>query len=287
MSQIKPGLKIDRIAYLDLLDSDGENLSDSVIINETVWHDSLRTAGKPDGSSFENSDFEKNALSWKKCGARVVYYDYLMGIYSSKQRWTPIADEFQSVCQRFAKLDIDGLGTQMECFNMWNNIFNFYTYGRTAYDTSLSIDKNLDRFCRIFEESTEYIKEIIKIGEKTADGQAPIHRISRYLIENIDREKIYDLYDKALKNTKSIRARNNIRLMRMVWHYSVLEITNPRYTDKDLGAISEANDPTGELWFMHKNFDSFTSKKEGYAIAIPVEKRTDKEFAGDKWYDFE
>lgn len=287
VSKVKPNLKIDRIAYLDLLECSSESLSDSVIVNETVWHDTLRTAGKPDGSSFENSQFEKNALLWKNCGARVVYYDYLMGIYSSKQRWTPVSDEFQSVCKRFAQIGIDGLGTQMECFNMWNNIFNFYAYARTAYDTALSFENNLERFCRIFGNGKEYIKEIIKTSEKTADGQEPIHRISRYLVENIDRKKIYDLYENALGSAKAPRERNNIRLMRMVWHYSVLEVTNPRYTDKDLGAISTADDKSGELWFMHQNFDSFTSENEGFGISIPTEKRSDTEFVPDKWYDFE
>ena len=287
VSGVKPNLKIDRIAYLDILDCDGEKLSDSVVVNETVWHDTLRIGGKPDGSAFVDSEFEKNALLWKACGARVVYYDYLMGIYSSKQRWTPVADEFQSVCKRFTELDIDGLGTQMECFNLWNHIFNFYAYARTAYDTSLSFEDNLDSFCRIFANGGDYIKAIISEGEKNAHGQEPIHRISRYLIENIDREKIYKLYEQALMTAQTPRARNNVRLMRMVWHYSVLEVTNPRFTDKDLGAISCADDKSGELWFMHQNFDSFTSKKEGCGISIPVEKRSDTEFVPDKWYDFE
>ena len=287
VSRVKPGLKIDRIAYLDLLDTDDEKLSDSVVVNEAVWHETLRTAGKPDGSSFVNSDFEKNALLWKNLGARVVYYDYLMGIYSSKQRWTPVADEMQSVCRRFTKLGIDGLGTQIECYNMWNNIFNFYAYGRCAYDTNLSFDDNLENFCRIFGSGKEFIKEIIREGERIVDGQEGIHRISRYLIENIDCDKIYKLYEKALETAETPLFRNNIRLMRMVWHYSVLEVTNPRFTDKDLGAISQADDESGELWFMHYKFDSFTSNNEGYAISIPVEKRTNKDFEPDKWYDFE
>ncbi len=287
VSGVKPNLKIDRIAYLDLLDCDGEKLSDCVVVNEAVWHDSLRKAGKPDGSCFENSDFENNALLWKNSGARVVYYDYLMGIYSSKQRWTPVADEFQSVCQRFVNLGIDGLGTQIECYNVWNNIFNFYAYGRTAYDTTLSFENNLESFCRIFGKGGKYIGQIICEGEKIADGQEGIHRISRYLIENIDTDKIYGLYEKALDSAETPEARNNVRLMRMVWHYSVLEVTNPRFTEKDLGAISQADDQSGELWFMHRNFDSFTSKNEGYGISIPVEKRGDTEFLSNKWYDFE
>ncbi|MBQ4631719.1 MAG: DUF4838 domain-containing protein [Clostridia bacterium] len=286
VSKFKPNLKIDRIAYLDLLDSEDEMLTDSVVINEAVWHETLRTAGKPDGSSFENSDFEKNALSWKKLGARVVYYDYLMGIYSSKQRWLPIADEIQAIAKRFCTLGIYGSGTQIEPFNLWNHIFNFFSFARTLYDTSLTIEDNLEKFCRIFGEGAPFVKEIILLGEKTADGQDTIARISRYVIENIDRKMVYELYEKALETATSSLCKNNIRLMRMVWHYSVLEVTNPRFTEKDMGAISTADDTNGELTYMHTFFDSFTSKNEGYGVAIPIQKK-DIEFIADKWYSMD
>ena len=46
---------------------------------------------------------------------------------------------------------------------MWNNIFNFYTFGRTAYDTTLTMEDNLDRFCMIFGNGAPMIEEIMCI----------------------------------------------------------------------------------------------------------------------------
>ena len=211
-----------------------------------------------------------------------------MGIYSCKQKWLPAADEMQAVCKRFLKLGIDGLGTQMEAYNMWNHIFNFYTYGRTAYDTSLSMEDNLVSFARIFGEGAEEVKEIIRIGEEIVDGQVVIQKVAQYLMDNIDKEKIYSLYEKALEKTADKRCRNNIRLMRMVWRYTDLMVNNPVLEDDGTKAfISNTRDDTGELWYMGSRFDSFISGKEGYGIAIPTLKRSDAEFVHDKWYKFE
>jgi len=171
------------------------------------------------------------------------------------------------------------------CFNVY--IFNFYTYGRTAYDISLSFEDNLDRFCRNFGDGAKYIAEIIRYGEGIIDGQASIDKASIYLMEHIDKEYVYNLYEKALEAAKGAVARNNVRLMRMVFRYSDLEFNNPRYTDEDTGIISNAGDESGELWYMHDKFDSFKSGKEGYAIAMPIKKTTEKEFTPDKWYIFE
>ena len=284
----KPYIKIDRIAYIDLLECNGKKISENIIIDEAVWHSTLRCAGKPDGSCFKDSEFEKNILEWKKTGAKVVYYDYLMGIYSCKQRWLPIADELQAVCRRFKEVGIYGLGSQMECYNLWNNIFNFYTYGRTAYDTELSMADNLERFCRIFGEGAPYIKEIICIGEDIVDGQSPLSKMTPYLMEHIDKEKIYALYEKAFEEAKTPLCRNNIRLMRMVWRYTDLELSENPIADESIPAyISTVPDKTGELWYMHENFDSFISGNEGFGISIPVSMHTDAAFKPDYWYMFE
>lgn len=284
----KPYIKIDRIAYIDLLECNGKKISENIIIDEAVWHSTLRSVGKPDGSCFKGSDFEKNILQWKKTGAKVVYYDYLMGIYSCKQRWLPIADELQAVCRRFKEVGIYGLGSQMECYNLWNNIFNFYTYGRTAYDTELSMADNLERFCRIFGEGAPYIKEIICIGEDIVDGQLPLSKMTPYLMEHIDKEKIYALYEKAFEEAKTPLCRNNIRLMRMVWRYTDLELSENPIADESIPAyISTVPDKTGELWYMHENFDSFISGNEGFGISIPVSMHTDAIFKPNYWYMFE
>lgn len=284
----KPELKIDKIAYMDLLECDVENISSSVIVDEAVWFDTgLRRVGKPDGTCLSNTKYEEVLLKWKNAGAEVVYYDYLMGIYGCRQRWMPASDEMQEISKRLCKIGISGLGTQLEAFNMWNHIFNFYSYARGAYDISLSFDDKLKRFCLIFGEGRKYIEEIIRYGEHILDGQVTIDKASEYLMENIDKERVYSLYEKALEAAKDKTSRNNIRLMRMVFRYSDLELNNPRYTTERTGIISDALDESGELWYMHSNFDSFKSGKEGYAIAIPVSKTATNEFIPDKWYIFE
>ena len=287
VSKTKPHIKIDRTVYLDMRECNFDNLSPSMMVNQALWHDDLRTIGKPDGSCFANTEFEESIMKWKKAGATAVYYDYLMGAYCKRQKWMPAADEMQAECKRFCEMGIYGLGTQIEPFNMWNHIFNFYSYGRTAYNTDLSMDDNLEIFCKIFGSGGEYVKEVIRYGEEVLDGQTTISYIAKYFMERIDKDKIYALYEKAFDAAENEFFRNNIRLMRMVFRYSDLEISNPLFTEEDTGAISPASDETGELWYMHEHFDSFTSKKEGYGIAFPVEKRSDAEFVPDKWYLFE
>ena len=44
-------------------------------------------------------------------------------------------------------------------------------------------------------------------------------------MEHIDKEKIYALYEKAFEEAKTPLYRNNIRLMRMVWRYTDLELS--------------------------------------------------------------
>ena len=87
---------------------------------------------------------------------------------------------------------------------------------------------------------------------------------------------------------KNILEWNNLHLMRMVWRYTDLEVSNPPLeNDGTFAHISMASDESGELWHMHENFDSFTSGKEGFGIAIPVKKRSEAVFGADKWYLFE
>ena len=288
VNESNPNIKIDRISYLDLTDCDGGKLSSSVIIDEATWHQKLRSVGRPDGGCFKDSVFEKNALEWKKTGATVVYYDYLMGNYGAQQKWMPTADELQAVCKRFCELGIYGLGTQIETYNMWNNIFNFYTYGRTAYDTSLSMEDNLALFGRIFGDGAEKIKDIIRLAEKVVDGESIISAAGIYLINNIDKAKVYKLFDEAFAEAKDEFGRNNIRMMRMVFRYSELQV---KCIKDEAGTMEITDAERAELWHIHDKFDSYITRNEGYAIAIDVKEvnvaRPNVNFIPDKWYLFE
>lgn len=290
----KPDIKIDQIAYADIVNCETEKICSNIIIDESTWHHTtlgLRKVGKPDGSCL--SPFEDILLKWKSAGAQVVYYDYFMGNYGSFQRWMPIADEMQAICKRFCEKGIMGLGTQIEVYNMWNNIFNFYSYARCAYNSDISFLDNLENFCRIFGEGSEEIKEIIKEAERILDGESRINEAGLYLMQHIDKEKIYYLYNKALEKTKLPIHRNNIRLFRMVFRYSDLETSSPKINLSEIippelqGHTSPAMDDTGELRYMYENFDSFESRKEGYAIAFPINEKCMGEFSPDIWYKFE
>lgn len=287
VTKVKPDVKFDQIAYVDLFDCEAEKVHPSVIIDQTVWHSiGLRGVGKPNGSCLNGTLFEKTALNWKKAGAEAVYYDYMMGTFGALQRWLPMAEEIHATCNRMREVGILGLGSQMEVFNMWNHILNFYTFGRTAYDNSLTFEDNLESFSKLFGKGGEAMKEIIRIGEKHVDGQTTLGYAGKELAEIIDYDKVSSLYDKALELAETKREKNNVRLMRMVFRYSHLDFFNPR-DKKYLGSSkSGAIDNTGELTYMLENFDSFISGKEGYGIAIPVANKVDTVFTPDKWYEF-
>ena len=289
VSSKMPNVKIDQIAYNDVVNCESEKISPTVLIDESTWHtqSGLRTVGKPDGSCLADTIYEESLLSWQKAGAQVVYYDYFMGNYGAMQKWMPMADEMQAMCKRFVEKGIWGLGTQMEVFNVWNNIFNFYTYGRTAYDTDLSFDDNLNKFCKIFGEAAPMLKEIIRMGENVIDGQVQIQEAGKYLIQNIDKEKVYALYEEALKAAETKLAQNNVRLMRMVFRYSDLEATSERLDVSVPHVITKAADKTGELLYMNENFGSYLTGKEGYGIAFSVQKLSDAVYTPDYWYDFD
>ncbi len=287
VTKVKPYIKFDQIAYVDLFDCEAEKVHPSVIIDQTVWHSiGLRGVGKPDGSCLNGTLFEKTALDWKKAGAQAVYYDYMMGTFGALQRWLPMAEEIHATCNRMKEVGILGLGSQMEVFNMWNHILNFYTFGRTAYDNTLTFEDNLESFSKLFGKGAEAMKEIIRIGEKLVDGQTTLGYAGKELAEIIDYDKVSELYDKALESAQTKREKNNVRLMRMVFRYSHLDFFNPR-DKKYLGSSkSGAVDNTGELTYMVENFDSFISGKEGYGIALPVANKVETVFTPDKWYEF-
>lgn len=286
VAKAKPHVKIDQCAYVDLSICETDRISSSVIIECATWFkDGLRKVGKPDGTCLNGTIYEDAILEWKNAGAKVAYYDYFMGIFASVQKWMPMADEMQAICRRFVEKGILGLGTQIEPFNMWNNIVNFLCFGRTAYDTNLSLSDNLDIFTRIFGNAAPVIKEIVLYGEEVLDGNEIIYRSGEYLIKNIDRQRVYALYEKALKMAETKRAKNNVKLMRMVFRYSDLEVNNEKH-DNEAIKITKAKDPTGELTYLYDNYDSFNEGKgnvTGYGISIPLAIRSDVMFEPDYW----
>lgn len=290
VARVHPDVKMVSLIYVDLWECPKNvELSPSLMILEATWHGALRTAGKPDGTSLNGTHFEDNLLEWQKTGAEVLYYDYYMGVYSGRQRYVPMADEVQAIWKRFIEKGISGASTQIECFNMWNHIFNFYTFGRTAYDTELTMEDNLERFARIFGEGAEWMRKSIRIVEECLDGQVPIIESGRYMIDHVDKEAVYECYEQALAAAKTTLARNNIRLMRMVFRYTDLETKEEASKIEQYHAVRTYPGAPAELLYMTE-FDSFWKNEPGYGIDIPLTGEGE-ELAflpeTDKWYRFE
>ncbi|MBQ4518081.1 MAG: DUF4838 domain-containing protein [Clostridia bacterium] len=284
-----PDVLVNMLSYTDLWQApENISLAPNVSVTEATWHISgLRTIGKPDGSTLAGTFYEENLLGWKAIGANVSYYDYFMGVYPGRQRYIPMADEMQAMCKRFVEKGIDGTETQIEVYNLWNNIFNFYTYGRTAYNTDLSLEDNLALFCKLFGKGASYIADNIRYAESVLDGQNEIMTAGIYLMEHIDKNKMYDGFEKALSAADTPLHRNNIRLMRMAFRYSDIE-TREEYENDEKGykALKLYTIPErGELLYLKANFDSYASQS-GYGIMIPVDGE-DNGFTPDKWVQFE
>ena len=241
--------------------------------------------GKPDGSCLNGTMFEDALLRWKEAGAQVAYYEYYMGVYPARQRYMPAADELQSLYKRMLEVGIRGSGTQIECFNLWNNIFNFYCFGRTAYDTSLSMEDNLEAFCRIFGEGAPCIRRIITAMEARLDGQETIMTAGLRLMRDTDMAPVHALLEEALGKARTPEARNNIRLFRLALRYSELECRNTTVVDdKDYKDLEPCKDPTGELYYMSHAFDSYRWNKTGMGLMLPLDCRQEAVFQPDIWY---
>lgn len=284
-----PDVRIETGAYTDMWEPPATltTLEPNMMVSLAVWHATgLRKCGKPDGSCLNGTFFEDALLKWKGVGASVIYYEYYMGVYPGRQRYVPMADEMQALYKNMMEKGIDGIISQFEVFNHWNNLFNYYTAGRTSYNTDLSLDDNLKLFTRIFGEGAEYIADNIRYAEEVLDGQCEIELAGIYLMENIDKERMYSGFDKALAAAGTPAARNNIRLMRMVFRYSDLE-SREEYKGIRYSPLKHYNIPErGELLYMKNNFDSFDSFG-GYGIMIPVEAEDNGFIPTDSWYDFE
>ena len=287
-----PDVMISTLTYTDVWEPPEGfgKLSPNLMTNEAVWHKTgLRKTGKPDGSCLIGTLYEDNLLAWQaKFGVKVDYYDYYMGVYPGRQRVIPMADEMQALAKRMVEKNIYGAKTQIECYNHWNNIMNFYTFGRTAYNTELSFEDNLAQFTRIFGAGAPYVAENIRYMEQVMDGQCEIMKAGLWLMNNIDKQRVYDTYDKALAAAEGDAfARNNIRLLRMAFRYSDLE-TREEHVNDESGyqqvkyyVIPER----GELFYMRDHFDSFISG-DGYGIDIPVTGEP-CDFEPNIWYEFD
>ncbi len=294
VARICPKVKIDMLVYQDLWKCPPEiTLAKNLLIDESTWTpDGLRHAGKPDGSCLLDADAHNNLRTWKKKGCHVVYYDYYMGVYSNKQRIIPMADELQSIFRTFTREKVDGSGTQIECFNLWNHLLNFYCFARTAYDTELSLEEQIRRITRLFGEGAGQIADIFRIYEQTLDGQVPLQEGGRFFMEHVDGEKVYALFEQALEKADTTRTRNNIRMLRMAFRYTELEVKDSIDWEKRAQkTTAEYADPAGELAFLATHFDSFTRNDPGYAITIPATNVEDKTktqpFYESPWYRFE
>ncbi len=288
VNKVHPHVKFDMLVYVDLWECpEGFKLSDSVIIDESTWHISgLRRGGKPDGSCILGTHYEENLLRWKRAGASAVYYDYYMGIYGGRQRLVPMADELQAMWRGFAERGIDGSGTQIECYNMWNHLLNFYSFARTGYDSSLSLSDNINALSKIFGEGGELIADIMKRSEECLDGQAPIPTCGYYLVEHLDMDKVFADFELALSLTTDRRARNNIRLLRMAYRYTYLEAKSTVWDeDEDYESLQYIKDIPSELLYMTR-FDSFVHNEPGYAITVPVRGEAEP-YTPDIWYIFD
>ncbi len=283
-----PNVRFDLLVYGDLWDyPEGMKLDSSLIVDQSTWaHFGLRTMGKPDGSCIIGTDYEKNILTWKASGAEAVFYEYYMGNYGMRQRLMPAADEMQSIWRNYKEKGILGSGTQIECFNLWNNIFNFYCFARVGYDTELSLDDCIAKFTCIFGEGAEEIADIIRYLESVLDGQVRIKECGHYLMNNVDKERVYAAYERAFSLAKTARSRNNIRMHRMTFRYSDVETAEPLSTRvRTFDIVDDYEDPTGELAKLLE-FDSYHVNNPGFGIDIPL--RSTKTYdKSDKWYEFE
>lgn len=288
VTAVHPNVKIDVLVYLDLWKCP-ENivLSDGVLIDQSTWAKfGLRTCGKPDGSCLIGTEYENNLLSYRDKCKNLVFYEYYMGHYGNRQKLMPSADELQSLYQHYMEVGIGGSGTQIECFNIWNNLLNFYAFARTAYDASISLTDSIHAITRLFGKAAEEMAEILHLYEQTMDGQVSIFESGLYFTKQIDSDLIYSLYEKALEKADDVISRNNIRLMRMVFRYVMLSSEDK--TEDTQEFVVRYIDPTGELSYMSTVFDSCWQTKGGYAIAIPTDnKLVDVPERDDQWYRFE
>lgn len=280
-----PHIKIDVLIYVDLWECpDNIELCDNIVIDQATWNaDGLRKIGAKDGSSLIGTGYMKNLLSYRKVCKNTVFYDYYMGNYNARQRLVPGVDEMQSIFKFNAENGISGSGTQFECFNLWNNLFNFYAFARCQYDTDLSFDDILEKFSHLFGKSDDETKRILRMAEDVCEGQDSIRYMGIHTAENLDYDKVYSLFEGALAKESGIFA-YNIKMLRLAFRYSELVTKDETEDDAREPNPLTCIDPTGELAYMSYKFDGYHNKKSTYGIAIPLTNKSDKK-PDSEWYD--
>ena len=291
VAAVHPHVKVDFGVYVDIWKCpEGTRLHPNLQICEATWAScGLRTGGKPDGSCFIGTDFEATAVAWReKTGADLYIYDYYMGVFANRQRVIPMADEMQAVWRRYREAGIAGSGTQIECFNLWNHLLNFYAFARTGYDTEKTLADHIAALCHLFGAGGEKVAEVMRYLEAEQDGQVDVGHAGLHLMHHIDRAAVYRLFDEALAATETERERNNIRLLRMAFRYSDLDSFDKTSEVWDWkGAHREYDDPTGELAYLATGYESFARNNPGYGISCPALNTDTKGFEPNEWYWFE
>ena len=272
VSKSNPNVKIDLLAYEDLYDCPaGLKLDSSVVVDVSTWSDAgLRTVGKKDGGSLLGTAYELSAKKWRATGAKVVYYEYFMGNFGAGQKYVPMADEMQPVFKYFKTSGLyQGSGTQVEPFNVWNCLFNFYAHARTSYDNDLTVPNLLARFGRIFGAGAPFVAAYLQYVESVLEGQATYDQAGTYLALNADKKKVYAWFDSAFAAEPEGVLRNNLRMLRMAFRYS--DLSTNRGAD-------------AELRYLYDHFDSY-KHDPGYGIFISLNGAAGA-YTPDKWYAF-
>lgn len=276
VSEKEPHVQIDLLVYQDLWTAPknavmGKNL----LIDVATWGPNMiRKLGCNDGSGLIGSPTEKNALEWGKYTDNLVYYDYYMTNFGSYQVYCPMADEIIKINEHFVKTGYcKGTATQMESYNLWNYLFNFYVHGRKGYDVSLTYEELQERFVRIFGEAAPFVKEYLDYIEDFSNGQGETgNDCAAYFAKHVDREKVYKIFEKAFDVLPESVEKNNLRLLRMAFRYSDLEVNDEK---------------SEELIYMSNNFGSFWGElgQSGFGISVQT-KPGACEFVPNKWYIF-
>lgn len=67
-----------------------------------------------------------------------------------------------------------------------------------------------------------------------------------------------------------------------------MNITKHRGQEGQVYTVMENGyDPTGELYYMSRNFDSSYWNDPGYGIMLPMDNKKLADFVPDHWYQFE
>lgn len=109
-------------------------------------------------------------------------------------------------------------------------------------------------------------------------------KTGKFFAENVQKERVYELFEKALEVATKPQHRNNVRLLRMAFRYTDLSNNDP--TEPAAQGNTTYTDSTGEIGIMKSYFDSLRNEQSCFGIAFPVDNSSDVAFT-DKWYFFE